>query len=154
MGYCRGLTLLLGIAYLQHWEQWLYCLVPVLFVFAITMISQGEVHGNNRRNIALAGCLYVFVIFYVSILNQKTAMPLVFQLPFFLLFAIMVLLPLVKAYQVNTPLNIKKAVKAGVVSIVILDATMAVAHTNVGYALAILLLFPLAIGLAKLFAVT
>ena len=154
MGICRGLNLLLGIAYMQQWEQWMYCLVPVLFVFAITMISQGEVHGNNKWNIALAGCLYVFVIFYVSILNQKTSMPLEYQLPFFILFAIMVLLPLIRAYRVNSPMNIKKAVKAGVISIVILDATMAIAHTNLGYALAILLLLPLAMGLAKLFAVT
>ncbi len=154
MGICRGLNLLLGIALVQQWEHWMYCLVPVLFVFAITMISQGEVHGNNKRSIVLAGFLYVFVIFYVSILNQQTAMPLVYQLPFFLLFAIMVLLPLVKACRVNTPLNIKKAVKAGVISIVILDAMMAIAHTNLTYALAILLLLPLAMGLAKLFAVT
>ena len=154
MGICRGLNLLLGIAFVQQWEHWMYCVVPVLFVFAITMISQGEVHGNNRRSIALAGFLYVFVIFYVSILNQKTTMPLVYQLPFFLLFAIMVLLPLIRAYRANTPLNIKKAVKAGVISIVILDAMMAIAHTNLIYALAILLLLPLAMGLAKLFAVT
>lgn len=154
MGICRGLNLLLGIAYMQQWEQGMYCLVPVLFVFAITMISQGEVHGNNKRNIALAGGLYVFVIFYVSILHLKSSMPLVYQLPFFILFAIMVLLPLIRAYRVNSPKNIKKAVKAGVVSIVILDATMAIAHTNLGYALAILLLLPLAMGLGKLFAVT
>jgi len=154
MGICRGLNLFLGIAYVQLWEQWRYCLVPIIFVFAITMISQGEVHGKNKRNIVLAACLYVFVIFYVSILNQNTAMPLVYQLPFLVVFAIMVLLPLVRAHNSNTPKNIKKAVKAGVISIVVLDTTMAVAHTNLIYALGILLLLPLAMGLAKLFAVT
>ncbi len=154
MGVCRGLNVLLGIAYLQSWEQWPYCLVPIIFVFAITMISQGEVHGKNKGNILLAGILYVFVIFYVSYMNQNTAMPFLYQLPFLVLFAGMVLLPLRKAYKANIPQNIKKAVKAGVISIVVLDAAMAVAHANLGYALGILLLLPLSMVLAKLFAVT
>ncbi len=154
MGICRGINLLLGIAYLQSWEQWPYCLVPIIFIFAITMISQGEVHGKNKGNILLAGILYVFVVFYVSLMNQQTAMPFLYQLPFLVLFAGMVLLPLYRAYKDNVPLNIKKAVKAGVISIVVLDAAMAVAHVNLGYALGILLFLPLSIALAKIFAVT
>lgn len=154
MGVCRGLNLLLGLAYLQSWEQWPYCLVPIVFVFAITMISQGEVHGKNKRNILLAGLLYVFVIFYVSSMSQSTAMTFVFQISFLTLFAVMVLLPLVYAYRTNTPVMIKRAVKAGVISIVVLDAAMAVAHSSLLYALCILMLLPLSILLAKLFAVT
>lgn len=66
----------------------------------------------------------------------------------------MVLAPLVKAYQKNTPENIKKAVISGVLGIVILDAAIAVAYSNWMIGILILLLLPLSKLLAKLFAVT
>ena len=94
MGLCRGLNLLMGIAYLGSFEHWYYCMIPIIFIFAITMVSQGEVHGNNKSNILLAGILYGIVVFLVIYLNQKNTTTVQFSIPFILFFAIMVLVPL------------------------------------------------------------
>ena len=75
-------------------------------------------------------------------------------LPFVVLFALMVFMPLFKAYKANTPENIMKAVKAGVLSIILLNAAIAVGHSNVLLGILMLLLLPLSILLSKIFSVT
>ena len=154
MGICRGLNLLMGISLLNTMENWPYVLVPVVFIFAVTMISRGEVHGKNKGNILLAGLLYVVVLSGVFYLHQVYANGDLWYVLFLALFAFMVFKPLIKAYQNNTPENIKKAVKSGVLSIILLDAAMAVAHANIIIGVLMLLLLPLSMYLAKQFAVT
>src|SRR5688500_11843123 len=48
MGVCRGLNLLLGISIYPAAIEfyWFLCIIPVIYIFAITMISRGEVHGG------------------------------------------------------------------------------------------------------------
>ncbi|TKD63428.1 UbiA-like protein EboC [Flavobacterium sp. ASW18X] len=154
MGVCRGLNLLMGILYLNTLEHWPYTLIPVAFIFAITMISRGEVHGNNKTNIVIAAGLYALVVSAIVGLHYTFAKYSWWYLIFVILFAIMVYLPLLKAYKINSPENIKKAVKSGVIAIIILDAAFAVAYTNIIFGLLVLLLLPLSIFLAKRFAVT
>lgn len=154
MGVCRGLNLLLGMSILQDFSNWWYCFIPILFIFAVTLISRGEVHGNNKKNIILAAILYVLVISCVLVLNQMKTASSIGYLPFLALFALMVFIPLVKAYKINAPKNVMKAVKAGVLSIILLDVAMASAHVELPVLLGMLLLLPLSIGLAKAFAVT
>lgn len=155
MGICRGLNLFMGILYVNQLDNWLYALIPVVFIFAVTLISRGEVHGKNKLNIVFAGLLYTLVITAVIVLNYFFGLNGGISYLFFIvLFALMVFLPLIRAYVKNTPQNIKKSVKAGVLSIVLLDAAMAVGFTSIAYGIAILLLLPLSILLAKKFAVT
>jgi len=152
MGLCRSLNLLLGMTVYTSLEGIWYLGIPMLFIFAVTTISRGEVHGNNRKNILFAGVLYVLVVFYVFALNMTT-LNLTYVL-FVLIFCLMVFVPLIKAYRNNQPSTIKKAVKAGVLSIISLDAAMAVANSSWVIGILIVLLFPLALVLAKKFAVT
>ena len=154
MGICRGLNLLMGISFLNRFEAWPYTLIPVLFIFAVTMISRGEVYGKNKGNIMLAGVFYAIVLLGVHYLHQIYAIGSLWYLLFLVLFAYMVYRPLLKAYRENTPAHIKKAVKAGVLSIIVLDAAIAVAHANMIVGLIILVLLPLSMFLAKQFAVT
>ncbi|GLU45459.1 UbiA-like protein EboC [Allomuricauda sp. NBRC 101325] len=154
MGICRGLNLLMGITLFDGFENWPYVLIPIVFIFAVTMISRGEVHGKNKGNILLAGLLYVIVLIGIGALHMVYAASNLTYLVFLLLFALMVFRPLVTAYKENMPNNIKKAVKAGVLSIILLDAAIAVAYSNILVGLLILLLLPLSIFLAKQFAVT
>ncbi len=62
--------------------------------------------------------------------------------------------PLIQAYHLNSPERIKKAVIAGVLSLIVLDAALAVGFSVWWYGLLLLLLLPLSIFLSKLFAVT
>ncbi|MDL5511505.1 UbiA-like protein EboC [Arenibacter sp. M-2] len=154
MGVCRGLNLLLGITFLGDFSHWVYFIFPVLYIAAITLISRGEVHGHNKNHIIFAGGLYSLVIVGIIVLFSISGLNLLEALPFLLLFAFLIFRPLFRAYAENSPKNIKKAVMVGVISIIVLDATMAVGFSHWWVGLIILLLLPLSIFLSKLFAVT
>lgn len=154
MGVCRGLNLLLGITFLGDFTNWVYFVFPVLYIAAITLISRGEVHGDNKSHIVFAGGLYSLVIVGIVVLFSIFGLNLLEALPFLLLFAFLIFRPLFHAYVENSPKNIKKAVMAGVVSIIVLDATLAVGFSHWWVGLVVLLLLPLSVFLSKLFAVT
>lgn len=154
MGVCRGINLILGMSVLGTLGYWWMAAIPVVYIFAITLISRGEVHGENKNHIVLAGVLYATVIFAVLSLAFVYTDTIVFPLLFLVLFSILVFRPLIKAHSENSPQNIKKAVMAGVLSLVVLDASIAVSFSTWWYGLLILALLPVSKALSKLFAVT
>lgn len=154
MGICRGLNLLLGISILGDFTNWGYFIFPVIYIAAITLISRGEVHGDNKSHIVFAGGLYGIVILGIVVLFSTSGLNVLQAIPFLLLFAYLIFRPLLRAYGENSPKNIKKAVMAGVISIIVLDATLAVGFSHWWVGLITLLLLPLSIYLSKLFAVT
>lgn len=154
MGLCRGLNLILGMSILGGAAQWWYAAIPLVYIFAITVISRGEVHGNNKNHIIWAGVLYILVILAVVTIVMFKTDNILQVIPFLALFAFLVFRPLVHAYRLNSPENIKKAVIAGVLSLIVLDASLAVGFSVWWYGLLLLLLLPLSILLSKLFAVT
>ncbi|WP_100615712.1 UbiA-like protein EboC [Confluentibacter citreus] len=156
MGFCRGLNLLLGMCVLglPPFSKWIYILIPIIYIFAVTLISRGEVHGHNKMNIKLSALLYSLVIFFILFYNS-TDIDVVLQVaPFLLLFGLSIFIPLAKAYKINSPTNIKKAVKAGVLSLVVMDAAIAVSVSHWWVGIIILLLLPLSLFLSKRFSVT
>jgi 4-hydroxybenzoate polyprenyltransferase len=154
MGLCRGLNLLLGISIVEtavH-EFYYLALVPIAYIFSITMISQGEVHGGNKRNLYIGGMLYAMVIgaiLYYSIL-QNQFVTLLFIIPF----AWMIYKPLMNAIQDPIGKNIGLAVKAGVISLILMDAAWAAAFGSIWAAVFIACLLPVSRSFAKVFAVT
>lgn len=154
MGLCRSLNLLLGMSLLLQFDYWLIALTPLVYISAITMISQGEVHGNNKNNIAFAGVLYLIVLLGIVLASLYWDLQTLQALPFLLVFVFLIFKPLIKAYHENSSENIKKAVKAGVISLIVMDACIAVAFSFWWVGLLILLLLPLSILLSRMFAVT
>ncbi|HZJ19925.1 MAG TPA: UbiA-like protein EboC [Pricia sp.] len=154
MGICRGINLILGMSILGTLGYWWMAAIPIVYIFAITLISRGEVHGENKNHIILAGVLYATVIFAVLSLAFLCTDSILFPLLFLVLFSILVFRPLIKAHSENSPQNIKKAVMAGVLSLVVLDASIAVSFSTWWYGLLILALLPTSRALSKLFAVT
>ncbi len=155
MGLCRGLNLLLGMSIFPHVipQYWFLALVPVVYIAAITMISRGEVHGGKKNTMYGAVFLYVLVVASILVISffNETAL---FTLPFVLLFAAMIFPPLAKAVAQPSGPKIGKAVKAGVLSLILMNAAWAAAFGAPVAALCMLLLLPLSMGLAKAFAVT
>jgi 4-hydroxybenzoate polyprenyltransferase len=155
MGICRGLNLLLGISIidLSLHSKYFLGLIPLVYIFSITMISQGEVHGSNRKKLYTGAFLYLTVIgfiLYSSYLQHQMLISLILLIPF----AWMIFKPLFKAIQDPVGKNIGKAVKAGVISLILMDAAWAAAFGQVYFALIIASLLPLSLWLAKRFAVT
>lgn len=154
MGICRGLNLLLGMSILGMLSHWYISLVPVVYIFAITLISRGEVHGNNKKHIVWAGILYAIVILAIALIVIEEKDNAVILAPFLILFGYLIFKPLLKAYKENSPKNIKNAVMGGVLSLVVMNACWVAGFSNWYLALAVLLLLPLSMLLSKLFAVT
>ena len=155
MGLCRGLNLLLGISILSSSLQNHYFLgiIPLIYIFSITMISQGEVHGSNKNKLYTGAFLYLIVIGAIlySAYQQQN---LLFATFFLLAFAWMIFKPLFVAINDPVGRNIGKAVKAGVISLILMDAAWASAYGQIYFAMLIAVLLPLSLWLAKRFAVT
>lgn len=156
MGICRGLNLLLGVSIVTEAQpQWYFlAIVPVLYIFSITLISRGEVHGDSsKKNLYIGGLLYTIVaglILFFSYRNEKAYLSAVILLPFLW----MIFTPLIKAIQNPVGKNIGAAVKAGVISLILMDAAWAATFSTLYTALVIACLLPLSLWLAKIFAVT
>jgi len=155
MGICRGLNLLLGISIiLTAISVWYFlAIVPVIYIFSITMVSRGEVHGGSRTNLYIASVLYTIVIgfiTYYALINYKFIWALLFLIPF----AWMIFKPLFIAIQNPIGKNIGAAVKAGVISLILMDAAWAATFSSVYAAIIIACLLPLSLWLAKVFSVT
>lgn len=155
MGLCRGLNLLLGMSIFPEVlpQYWLIASVPILYIAAITMISRGEVHGGKKTTLFAAIIFYFIVI--ASILATAVGNgSLLYALAFLVTFGALIFPPLLKALKDPKGPLIGKAVKAGVIGLIAMNASWAAAFNAFYFALLILLLLPLSIWLAKLFAVT
>lgn len=155
MGLCRGLNLMLGMSILTGMIEvlWPLCVIPVLYIAAITMISRGEVHGGKRTVLYAAGFLYVLVIasiVYISMLRNTW----LYTIFYVAIFSAMIFPPLSRAVKSPMGKNIGGAVKAGVLALIAMNAAWAAAFGSLSFALLILLLLPISFLLAKAFAVT
>lgn len=155
MGICRGLNLLLGVSVIPHMvtQHWYLSLVPILYIAAITMISRGEVHGGKKTTLYAAAVYYALVIgaiLGIAFFNKT----LLTTFPFLILFGGMIFPPLLKAMANPIGPNIGKAVKGGVLALILMNAAWAAAFAAPVLALGLILLLPLSLYLAKAFAVT
>lgn len=155
MGFCRGLNLLLGLSIvpLMLNAYWFVAAVPIIYIAAITMISRGEVHGGKKSTLYAAAALYAFAmsgIFYIAF-ERGHAIGTIF---FVILWAFMVFLPLKNAIRQPAGKMIGRAVKAGVLALILMNAAWAAAFGATYLALIIILLLPLSILMARVFAVT
>ena len=155
MGLCRGLNLLLGLSIVPAAipEWWFIAFVPIIYIAAITMISRGEVHGGSKSILYFAALLYSIVIAAILVLSYRKGM-ILWAVVFLLPFAWMIFSALIKAIRVPAPQNIGKAVKAGVIALILMNAAWAAAFGFITLGFLIILLLPLSLWLSKLYAVT
>ncbi|HWG85480.1 MAG TPA: hypothetical protein VNT60_08380, partial [Deinococcales bacterium] len=155
MGACRGLNLLLGVSAAPALlgERWPLALIPLAYIAAVTLVSGGEVNGGRRGGnlAALAVVLLVLLALAALPLSYGTT---VWGLPFLALLAWRVLPPVRLAALDPAPLNARRAVKAGVLSLIVLDAVFAAAFAGPLFGLLVLSLLVLAALVARAFAVT
>lgn len=155
MGLCRGLNLLLGMSIVPTAlasTGWL-AVVPVVYIAAITMISRGEVHGGRQATLVAALFFYLVVVGTIAAVAIERGEVLLTAL-FVVLFCWMILPPLFKAMGEPVGKNIGKAVKSGVIALILMNAAWAAAFGEVYLAAGIAALLPASLGLARAFAVT
>ncbi len=156
MGLCRGLNLLLGmsiaVSVLADW--WPLMLIPILYIAAITAISRGEVHGGSRLVGWIANALLLMVTAGLLALGLTSVFHLLIALPFIAYFAWRVWPPFLRAARMPQPDLVRAAVKAGVLSLICLDAVIGSGFGGLLYGAGVLLLLPVSLALAKHFSVT
>ena len=155
MGLCRGLNLLLGISIVVPAlaTYWWMGLIPILYIAAVTAISRGEVHGGNQKTLRITALCYAMV--YITMVVLALINGHIWEaIPFIVLFAIMINYPLLNAIKDPSGPNIGKAVKGGIISLIVMNAAWVAAFSSLPHALLVLILLPLSMLLAKAFAVT
>ncbi|CAL1516364.1 UbiA-like protein EboC [Chitinophaga sp. MM2321] len=155
MGLCRGLNLLLGISIVPAAIEtyWWMGFIPIIYIAAVTNISRGEVHGGSQRSLQITAACYAAVFITMGVLAAMHQQFLT-ALPFILLFAYMIMKPLLNARKDPSGPNIGKAVKAGIVALVVMNAAWVAAFATLPFALAVLILLPISMLLGKMFSIT
>ena len=156
MGLCRGGNLLLGVSAVPAavTSLWFLSLIPIIYIAAITMISRGEVHGGNRAALWGGVGMYGLVLSGLLALAIGVSVSVEVVVPFLLLLGFLIYPPLLRALRSNEPRLIGLAVKAGVLSLIVLDAAIAATFGGWVYGLLVLVLLPVSRWLATRFAVT
>lgn len=156
MGGCRGLNLLLGVAAVPALlpSRWPLGLIPLVYIAAVTLVSRGEVHGGKRGAAGLALISLGGVILALAGLPAQPGGSRVAAWAVLVLLAARVLPPFWRVYRTPEPARIRQAVRAGVLSLVLVDSALAAAFAGPLYAAGVLVTGVVAAGLARLFSVT
>lgn len=156
MGLCRGLNLLLGIAAVPSAVagNWSLAAIPFLYIAGVTAVSRGEVHGGARKvaNFALLTVVVALAALLWIAVRSGPRLPAALTLAAVVIWR--VLPPFWAARKTPQPDVIRAAVRRGVLSLVLLDATIGAAYAGPLYALVILATGLVAGSLARRFAVT
>jgi 4-hydroxybenzoate polyprenyltransferase len=156
MGMCRGGNLMLGMSVLPAsvMNFWFLALIPMLYIGAITLISRGEVKGMNKKSMENVLLIYFLLLLGILNLSFLKNFNFFYALPFLLLFLVQTVPPLRQAFKNGEAEDIRKAVKAGVIALIVLDASLAAGFAGIEYGLLILILLPVSKILSRSFAVT
>ena len=156
MGACRAANFLLGVsinpANVNHY--WYLSLISLFYIIAITLVSRGEVHGGNKKSLIGAVVLYISVIISLISLSLIPYYNFYSTLPVLMLFCFSIFPSLFQALTSLCPKDAAKAVKSGILSLIIMDATIATGFAGLPFGLLILLLWPCSIFMARKFAIT
>lgn len=152
MGTCRALNLLLGVAAVPAAiaTRLPLALLPLVYVAAVTAVSRGEVRGG-KREVAFVSLAAISAVI-ASLILIGLHSPLALAITGLLVWR--VIPPFFCVYREPVPRLIRVAVRAGVLSLVLLNAAIAASFSNVLYSLIILGIAVLASLLARAFAVT
>ena len=156
MAMCRALNLLLGVAAVPAAlaGAWPIAAVPLLYIYAVTAISRGEVHGGSRRAAASALMVLLASLAMLLLIVSRAGDRAIPALILVAAVAWRVVPAFIAARRQPEAATIRTAVKRGVLSLVLLDAALAAAFAGPIYAAAILAIGLVAGWLARMFAVT
>jgi 4-hydroxybenzoate polyprenyltransferase len=156
MGSCRGLDLLLGVSANPDVlsERWIAGTISVAYIAGITLLSTGEVHGGSRLRSSISAALLVVAATGALLLANGSLFQLGSAAVMVALLAWRVGPAFYKAWVQPGASQIRSAIKAGIISLVFLDAAVAAAYQGVWYALGLVALVLVVSRLARMFPVT
>ena len=156
MGLCRGLNLLLGVAAVPAAMSgaWPIALISVVYIAAVTAVSRGEVHGGKTGAATFALVSLCGVLVALAAIALGAPAGRFMSLVLIAVLAYRILPPFRQVLKDPRPPVIRGAVRAGVLSLVLVDAAISAAYAGPLYAAAVLATALVAGSLARLFSVT
>lgn len=156
MGLCRGLNLMLGLTAVAEAPamRWPVAVVTLCYIAGITSLSRGEVRGGTQTAVSISALWLVGSFAALVGIAFSEGKRVVFALPFFALLLYRIGGPFWRAFRTLDAPDIRIAVKAGILSLIVLNASIAAMFGGFWYGAAVLLLYVPALALAKMFAVT
>lgn len=156
MGFCRFLNLLLGVSAVPALlgERLTLALLLMAHVAAVTVLSRGEVAGGKGAGPIVVLAELGLVALCMTALRTAGLLTDVSYVAFLAAFLLVVGVPTIRAYRNPTAAHIGRAVKWGVLGLVLLDASFAAAFAGPLGGLAVAALLAPSIITARLFAVT
>ena len=156
MGLCRAFNLLLGMSILGTLEMLnvSIAVIPLVYIAAVTLISQGEVSGGNTRSVLMGLGVYVLVEVMIGSLVIVPGFSPLQAAPYGLIFILLTMPAAWTAYKKKESAYVMHAVKMGVLALIPLNATLAAGFSGWIIGLLLLLLLPLSLLTARVFAVT
>jgi len=157
MGLCRSFNLLLGMSAkpdLMFKYGWV-ALIPLVYIFGITYFSRQEVGPVKPGKLKVGMAIYTLILAaMVGIAYWKNAeIPLI--IGFVIVYIFLIMLPLHRSIKFFVSYEVRQAVKAGVLGIILIDTGLILFFTNSGDGFIIgTFLYLSALGLSKLFSVT
>jgi 4-hydroxybenzoate polyprenyltransferase len=156
MGVCRGLNLLLGVsvsvAALR--AQWPIGVLSLIYIAAVTTVSRGEVHGGRAAVATFALISLGLVLAGLTAVALGSTTGRFAALVLIAVLAYRVVPPYWQVRRNPQPAVIRRAVRTGVLSLVLLDSAIGAAYAGPLYAAIILTTGLVAGSLARLFSVT
>jgi 4-hydroxybenzoate polyprenyltransferase len=156
MGLCRGLNFSLGLSVSPHAlsSRWPIALIATFYIAGITALSRSEVRGGERgaavvSTFWLTGALLVTFLMFTFVAPHPY-----WGLPFVALLLYRISPAFLRAIRTLRASDVRLAVKAGVLSLIVLNASVAADFAGFLYGAALLLLYIPAALLARWFAVT
>jgi 4-hydroxybenzoate polyprenyltransferase len=154
MGLCRAFNFLLGIsatpsALVTNWHLGLLALV---YITGLTFLSRSEVSGASRLAVRIAATTTMLVasgLMATTIIRRSLTGEILAAW-----FVAGTFPPFWRCWQNRDATNVRGVIRAGILSLVLLDASIAASYRNPGYGVAILLLGALSLALARVFAAT
>ncbi len=156
MGSCRGLDVLLGVSANPDvlLERWYVAAISVAYIAGVTLIAAGEVHGGKRVWSAISSLLLAVAAAGPLFLARSSTALLASTAAMVAILAWRVAPAFYRAWVKPEASRIRGAVKAGIISLVFLDAAVAAAYAGLWYALVLVALVLVVSRLARTFAVT
>jgi 4-hydroxybenzoate polyprenyltransferase len=156
MGLCRGFNLLLGMAAVPaalsaHWPL---AALSVVYIAAVTIVSRGEVYGGKAATAALALVSLTAVLLALAVMAARSGTWAPVALALTALLGWRVWPPFWNVYRDSTAASIRRAVKTGVLSLVLVNAVISTVYARPLYSVAVLATAIVAGWLARLFSVT
>jgi len=155
MALCRALNLLLGVAAAPPAldDRWPIALIPFAYIFGVTVLSRGEVHGGRRQAATVALISLSAALLGLAFLVFRSGQIFVSALVLAFL-AWRVVPPFLRARTNPEPARIRTAVVRGVLSLVLVNAVIGTVYAGPVFGAVILATGLVAGWLARMFAVT